>query len=109
MENQQKSFMATWLCAMILGYLGIDRFYLGKIGTGILKLVTLGGLGIWYLFDLIMVLAGKTTDKNGLPLAGYEDNKKTAWIITAIYWAVSAVTGAMATQQIATAMNTVGM
>lgn len=79
-----KSFVATWLLAWFLGVLGVDRFYLGKVGTGILKLVTCGGLGIWALVDIILVLAGVQRDKAGRPLAGYEQHKKLAWIITAI-------------------------
>ncbi|WP_193597703.1 Ltp family lipoprotein [Microbacterium sp. YJN-G] len=77
-----KSFLATWLLSLLVGYLGIDRFYLGKVGTGILKLVTLGGIGVWWLVDLIMVLAGATRDRSGRALAGYGDHKKVAWIVT---------------------------
>ena len=79
-----KSFVVTWLLSYFLGGLGIDRFYLGKIGTGVLKLVTLGGCGLWWLVDLIIVLVGAARDAQGLPLAGYEANKRTAWIVTAI-------------------------
>lgn len=93
----QKSFLITWLLAYFLGVLGIDRFYLGKIGTGILKLVTFGGLGIWALIDLIMVLIGSTRDKDGQPLEGYDQHKKIAWIVTAVLivvgWGVSGVSG----------------
>ena len=82
--ESNKSFVATWLLAWFLGVLGVDRFYLGKVGTGILKLVTCGGLGIWALVDIILTLAGVQRDKAGRPLAGYEQHKKLAWIITAI-------------------------
>lgn len=61
----------------------------------ILKLLTLRGLGIWYLIDLIMVLVGATKDKNGLPLAGYEANKKTAWIIRAIVFVLGGASSAV--------------
>ena len=53
------------LLSIFLGPFGADRFYVGKIGTGILKLLTLGGCGIWHLIDLIMLVMGKFTDKNG--------------------------------------------
>lgn len=78
-----KSFVATWLLSWLFGGLGIDRFYLGKIGTGILKLITFGGFGIWYLIDLILTLAGVQKDKSGYRLQGYDENKKIAWIVTA--------------------------
>lgn len=90
-QTGQKSFIATWILSLLLGSLGIDRFYLGKIGTGILKLITAGGFGIWALIDLIMVLTGNTKDKQGYALQGYDQNKKTAWIVTGILIALGVV------------------
>lgn len=90
-----KSFIATWLFAVFLGVFGVDRFYLGKVGTGVLKLVTLGGCGIWVLVDIILVLAGVQRDKIGRPLAGYDQHKKTAWIITGVIFVLSAIGGAI--------------
>lgn len=87
-HTSQKSFLVTWLLAWFLGSLGIDRFYLGKIGTGVLKLITLGGFGIWSLIDLIIYLVGAGRDKNGQPLEGYEQHKKLAWIVTAVMFVV---------------------
>ncbi|MGN8244219.1 TM2 domain-containing protein [Cellulomonas soli] len=85
-NESTKSFVVTWLLAYLLGWLGVDRFYLGKVGTGILKLITLGGFGIWALIDLILVLAGAQKDKEGRPLQGYDQHKKMAWIITIVLW-----------------------
>ncbi len=65
-----KSKMVALLLSIFLGELGIDRFYLGYIGLGILKLLTGGGLGIWWLGDLIMIATGKMKTKDGQELAG---------------------------------------
>lgn len=64
-----RSWIAALLLCFFLGGLGVHRFYVGKVGTGILMLLTLGGLGIWVLIDLIIILIGKFTDKQGQALA----------------------------------------
>lgn len=89
----QKSFVVTWLLSLLLGTLGIDRFYLGKIGTGILKLITFGGFGLWTLIDLIIVLTGNARDKSGAALAGYDSNKVVAWIVTIIFVVIGGTIG----------------
>lgn len=60
-----KSKVVALILSIFLGKLGIDRFYLGYIGTGILKLITCGGFGIWWLIDLIMIATGKLKPKDG--------------------------------------------
>ncbi len=59
--------VALLLC-IFLGGLGVHRFYVGKIGTGILMIITLGGLGIWVIIDLIMIAVGSFRDKLGRPV-----------------------------------------
>jgi TM2 domain-containing membrane protein YozV len=59
-----KSRLAAALLLLLCG-LGLQRFYVGKWGTGILYLLTLGGLGIWFIVDLILILIGSFTDKEG--------------------------------------------
>jgi TM2 domain-containing membrane protein YozV len=65
----QKAWIVTLLLSFFVGVLGVHRFYVGKIGTGILMLLTLGGFGVWALIDFIMIAVGKFSDKQGLPLA----------------------------------------
>lgn len=63
-----RDWLVALLLSIFLGSLGIDRFYLGKIGTGLLKLVTFGGLGIWWLIDVILIATGAMRDAQGRPL-----------------------------------------
>ncbi|UOQ88045.1 Ltp family lipoprotein [Agromyces endophyticus] len=104
-----KSFVATWLLSWLVGFWGIDRFYLGKVGTGLAKLFTLGGLGIWWLVDLILVLTGAQRDQQGFRLQGYQQHKKIAWIVTgavvALGLVINIITGATGAARVASSSN----
>ena len=68
-STSSKSRLAAFLLCFFLGPLGVHRFYVGKIGSGIAQMLTLGGLGIWAFIDWIMILCGKFSDKDALPIA----------------------------------------
>ncbi len=56
------------MMCFFVGFLGIHRFYVGKTGSGIAQILTLGGLGIWVLIDWIMIMCGSFKDSEGKPL-----------------------------------------
>lgn len=63
-----KRILPAFLLCFLFGVFGAHRFFVGKIGTGVLQLVTIGGLGIWVLIDLIIIITGSFTDKEGKKL-----------------------------------------
>jgi TM2 domain-containing membrane protein YozV len=64
-DFSEKNWLTTLLLCIFLGGLGIHRFYVGKIGTGILMLLTVGVFGILTIIDIIMIATNSFTDKNG--------------------------------------------
>ncbi len=70
-SSSKKILPAAVLC-FLFGVLGIHRFYVGKVGTGVIQLLTGGGFGIWFLIDFILILLGIFKDK--------EDKKLTEWL-----------------------------
>lgn len=68
-QTSTKTMAAAALLCFFLGVFGIHRFYVGKIGTGILMILTFGGFGIWTLIDFVRIIIGSFKDKQGLPLA----------------------------------------
>ena len=64
----QRHFLAAFFLSFMWGTFGVDRFYLGKIGTGVLKLLSFGGFGIWTIIDLALIMSGTMRDKQGQEL-----------------------------------------
>jgi TM2 domain-containing membrane protein YozV len=66
-----KSRLAAAILAWFLGLLGVHRFYVGKVGTGILMVLTFGGVGVWAIIDFIVIVVGSFRDKEGRVLSNW--------------------------------------
>ncbi len=76
-KEENKNWLTAFLLSLFLGSLGVDRFYLGKSKSGAVKLITLGGLGVWYLIDLVLIATKKMPDV-AWQKSDSEKDKKTA-------------------------------
>lgn len=76
----QKKWLTAFCLSLFLGGLGVDRFYLGKTGTGILKLITFGGLGLWTLIDLIQITFKNVPGIEWISNDEPEKDRQKAWI-----------------------------
>ena len=67
-QQSERSWIAALILCLLTGVWGFHRFYVGKVGTGVLFLLTCGGFGIGWLIDMISILTGNFRDNYGLPL-----------------------------------------
>lgn len=64
-----KSWVFALVLSILVGYVGVDRFYLGRGGLGFLKLITAGGGGLWWVIDIILIASRSARDGAGRPVA----------------------------------------
>jgi hypothetical protein len=81
-----KSWIVTFWLSLVLGLIGVDRFYLGKWKSGLAKAFTLGGFGFWFLFDLYELFIGVTRDKNQNKLHGLTTKKRNFNFALGVAW-----------------------
>jgi len=81
----QKNWVMAVLLSYFLGGFGIDRFYLGYTGLGVLKLLTCGGCGIWTIVDFFLISFGNMRDAANLPLYGKKGNEWVAYILVVLF------------------------
>lgn len=77
-EGSDRSRLVALIMAAVLGIFGLHRFYVGKPGTGLLMLCTLGGLGLWYLYDVILIAAGSFRDGEGRRIVFWSEDDALA-------------------------------
>jgi len=89
---QGRPFLVVFFFSFVWGVFGVDRFYLGKIWTGILKFLTFGGFGIWAMLDLSQIMSGAMRDKQGNEMIDYLRYKKLASKIVKVFAVIVGVT-----------------
>lgn len=87
-----RNYLTTGLLAIFAGVFGGHRFYLGKTGTGLVQLFTLGGFGVWALLDIVQILIGTVEDSKGLVVAKTSSSAKILYGVSAIYLLALVVT-----------------
>lgn len=105
-QNDNTYVTATYF-SLFLGWLGVDRFYLGYVGLGILKLITLGGFGVWWLIDLIWIFLGNAKKKDGTPVPRNQVDMTLVYIGLGIFLLANIVGGILGTISYAATLESI--
>ena len=84
-QSSEKQYLTATFFSMFLGFLGVDRFYMGYVGLGILKLITFGGFGIWWTIDLIWIALGNAKTHDGVLLERTDAATKVVYVGLGIF------------------------
>ena len=91
--ESDKNWAVAVLLSALVGYLGADRLYLGYMESAAVKLLTLGGLGIWWLVDFISLVSGRLPDADGYKLK--REIRWTPGLVVLILLVVVGIAGAI--------------
>jgi TM2 domain-containing membrane protein YozV len=89
----KSDFYLTFFLGLFLGVFGVHRFYTGKIKSGVVQLLTCGGLGIWCFIDMVMILLGKFKDKNGVAMPNINPKLTWAIFVVCVIFGIAGTTG----------------
>jgi len=71
-EVSERSRSVALVLGMVGGVFGLHRFYTGRVQSGVAMVLTLGGMGIWWLYDMVTLVAGEFRDADDLPLRNWQ-------------------------------------
>lgn len=106
-STNDTAYVTATYFSLFLGFLGVDRFYMGYVGLGILKLITLGGFGIWWLIDLIWISLGNAKTKDGVRLLRNEADTRLVYIGLGIFLFLQTLGAILGTVSLASTLDSI--
>ena len=101
------AYVTVTYFSLFLGFLGVDRFYMGYVFLGVVKLLTFGGLGIWWLIDFIWIALGNAKTKAGVRLLRTDRDNRIVFIGLAIFLLIQLVGATLSTISYVGTLNSI--